>query len=103
MDLFEWIKDIEKVYEDLINNAKEINLNDIEEFRDQYRKRLEFFIDEKNELINNALINLSIEVDKETKVFEEQMDNALKHIKNQFQKEIKNLQELIIVEVGLDF
>ncbi len=103
MDLFEWLKDIEKVYEDLINNAKEINLNDIEEFRDQYRKRLEFFIDEKNELINNALINLSIEVDKETKVFEEQMDNALKHIKNQFQKEIKNLQELIIVEVGLDF
>lgn len=103
MDLFEWIKDIEKVYEDLINNAKEINLNDIEEFRDQYRKRLEFFIDEKNELINNALISLSIEVDKETKVFEEQMDNALKHIKNQFQKEIKNLQELIIVEVGLDF
>ena len=103
MDLFEWIKDIEKVYEDLINNAKEINLNDIEEFRDQYRKRLEFFIDEKNELINNALINLSIEVDKETKVFEEQMVNALKHIKNQFQKEIKNLQELIIVEVGLDF
>lgn len=103
MDLFEWIKDIEKVYEDLINNAKEINLNDIEEFRDQYRKRLEFFIDEKNELINNALINLSIEVDKETKVFEEQMDNALKHIKKQFQKEIKNLQELIIEEVGLDF
>ena len=103
MDLFEWIKDIEKVYEDLINNAKEINLNDIEEFRDQYRKRLEFFIDEKNELINNALINLSIEVDKETKVFEEQMDNALKHIKNQFQKEIKNLQESIIAEVGLDF
>jgi len=103
MDLFEWIKDIEKVYEDLINNAKEINLNDIEEFRDQYRKRLEFFIDEKNELINQALINLSIEVDKETKVFEEQMDIALNHIKNQFQKEIKNLQELIIVEVGLDF
>ncbi len=103
MDLFEWIKDIEKVYEDLINNAKEINLNDIEEFRDQYRKRLEFFIDEKNDLINQALFNLSIEVDKETKVFEEQMDIALNHIKNQFQKEIKNLQELIIVEVGLDF
>ena len=103
MDLFEWIKDIEKVYEDLINNAKEINLNDIEEFRDQYRKRLEFFIDEKNDLINNALINLSIEVDKETKVFEEQMDDALKYIKNQFQKEIKSLHELIIEEVGLDF
>lgn len=103
MDLFEWIKDIEKVYEDLINNAKEINLNDIEEFRDQYRKRLEFFIDEKNDLINNALINLSIEVDKETKVFEEQMDSALDYIKKQFQKEIKNLQELIIEEVGLDF
>ena len=103
MDLFEWIKDIEKVYEDLISNAKEINLNDIEEFRDQYRKRLEFFIDEKNDLINNALINLSIEVDKETKVFEEQMDSALGYIKKQFQKEIKNLQELIIEEVGLDF
>ena len=34
MDLFENLKDIEKVYEDLVNNAKNLNLNEIEKFRD---------------------------------------------------------------------
>ena len=39
MDLFESLKDIEKVYEDLLNNAKNLNLNEIEKFRDNEQKR----------------------------------------------------------------
>ncbi len=103
MDVFDWLRDIEKVYEDLINNSKAINLKDIEEFREQHRKRFEFFIEEKNELVNNAIMTLANDVNKETKVFENQMDTALNHIKTEFQKEIKNLHKLIIEEVGLDF
>lgn len=103
MDLFEWIRDIEKIYEDLINNSKVINLQDIEEFREQHGKRLEYFLEEKNELIHKAIATLANDVNKETKVFENQMDTALNHIKTEFQKEIENLHKLIIEEVGLDF
>ncbi len=103
MNLFEWIKDIEKLYENLINNAKDINLKDIEAFRDQQRKKFEDFLEKKNELVNNALIKLTIDSDAKSKEFEDQMDDALKKIEVQFQKEIGNLHKLIIDEVGLDF
>ncbi len=103
MDVFDWLKDIEKVYEDLIDNSKVINLEDIEEFREQYRKRFEFFLEEKNEVVNKAIMTLATDINKETKVFENQIDNALNHIKTEFQKEIENLHKLIIEEIGLDF
>ncbi len=103
MEIFGWLKDIEKVYEDLIDNSKVVNLEDIEEFREQHRKRLDFFLEEKNEVINTAIMTLANDVNKETEVFEKQIDTALNHIKTEFQKEIENLHKLIIEEIGLDF
>ncbi|KKN20774.1 hypothetical protein LCGC14_0932050 [marine sediment metagenome] len=103
MDVFDWLKEIEKVYEDLINNSKVINLKDIEEFREQHIKRFEFFLEEKNELVNKAIMIIASDINKETKLFENQIDTALNHIKTEFQKEIENLHKLIIEEIGLDF
>ena len=103
MDVFENLKDIEKVYEDLINNAKNLNLKDIEDFRNDQDKKFEQFIKNKNEFVNTTLGNLSIEVDGEIKTFEKKLDNAIKKIEMHFQKNIGKLHELIIEEVGLDF
>lgn len=103
MDLFEWIKDVDNLYENLINNAKDINLKDIEDFRDQQRKKFEVFLEKKNDLVNNCLIKLALDSDAETKVFEDQMDVVIKKIEVNFQKEVENLHKLIIDEIGLDF
>lgn len=103
MDIFENLKDIEKVYEDLINNAKKLNLKDIEDFRSDQDKKFEQFIKKKNELVNTTLGNLAIEVDGEIKTFEKQLNNAIKKIEMHFQKNIGKLHKLIIEEVGLDF
>ncbi len=103
MDLFNWLKDIEKVYEDLIDNSKVVNLEDIEEFRAQHRKRFEFFLEEKNEVINTAITTLANDVNKETEVYENHIDTALNQIKTEFQKEIEMLHKFMIEEIGLDF
>ncbi|KKL47660.1 hypothetical protein LCGC14_2333340 [marine sediment metagenome] len=103
MDLFEWLKDIDKLYENLTNNAKDNNLKDIEDFRDQQRKKFEAFLEKKNDLVNSALVKLALDSDAETKVFEDHMDGAIKNIEENFQKEIENLHKLIIDEIGLDF
>ena len=103
MSLFEWIKDIEKTYEKLVKDAKDINLKTIEEFRDQQKMYFEYYLEEKNDLINDALSKLASDVNKETEGFETQMDKAIKIIEEDFQKEIENLHKLIIDEVGLDF
>jgi hypothetical protein len=103
MDVFDWIKDIERLYENLINNAKDINLKDIEEFREQQRKQFETFLERKNELVNEALITLAMSGDTQNKEFGDQIDKALKKIEVQFQEEIANLHKIIIDEMGLDF
>jgi len=41
MDIFKEIKDIERVYEDLITNAKNRNLKDIELFRGEQQKNFD--------------------------------------------------------------
>ncbi|MFX0002035.1 MAG: hypothetical protein ACFE9C_01210 [Candidatus Hodarchaeota archaeon] len=103
MDIFKWVNDIEKVYEDLINNAKDFNLNDIEQFREMQRKEFENFINKKNEIINIALLKLSQDLESESKKFSDKIDKAIKKIEKDFQKNIPNLQKLIIIEAGLDF
>jgi len=103
MDLFENLKDIENVYEDLINNAKNLNLKEIEKFRDNEQKTFEKFIFEKNELVNEVLATLAKEVKTKINNFENKLDGAIKKIELQFQKSIENLQKLIIEEVGLNF
>ncbi|MFX0104223.1 MAG: hypothetical protein ACFE75_01875 [Candidatus Hodarchaeota archaeon] len=103
MDIFKWIKDIEKVYEELINNAKSVNLNDIEEFREIQRKEFEDYIRKKNDLVRNALVTLSEDVDSEIIIFREKMDIAIKKIEKEFQNSTQNLNKLIISEAGLDF
>ncbi len=103
MDLFEWIKDIERLYENLIKNAKDINLKDIEGFRDQQTKQFETFIERKNELVNDALITLTTSGDSQINEFGDQIDKAINKIEVKFQEEMGNLHKIIIDEMGLDF
>jgi hypothetical protein len=103
MDIFKWINDIENVYEELIDNAKTVNLNDIEEFRENQRKKFEDYLKKKNDLIRNALITLSQDVDSEIKIFREKINVAIKNIEIDFGNSIQDLNKLIITEAGLDF
>ncbi len=103
MNLFEWVKDIERVYDNLINNAKNANLKEIEEFREEQNQNFESFLNNINVLINTAIGNLTVEVDKETNIYEKNLDNAIKKIEVDFKKNIGNLQKLIIENVGFDF
>jgi len=98
MDLFENLKDIEKVYEDLVNNAKNLNLKEIENYRDNEQRTFERFIIEKNELVNDVLGTLAKEANKKISNFEDKLDGAIKKIELQFQKSIRNLQKIIIEE-----
>ena len=103
MDFFEWVKDIENVYEDLIGNAKKLNLNEIEEYRKQQDEKFDDFITKINVLVNTALGNLTVDSEIKTNTFEKKVDKAIQNIETEFKKKLENLQKLIIEEVGLDF
>ena len=103
MDFFEWVKDIERVYEGLIHNAKKLNLNEIEEYRKEQDEKFDDVITKINVLVNTALGNLTVDSDIKTNTFEKKLDKAIQNIETEFKKNLENLQKLIIEEVGLDF
>ncbi|MFW9901371.1 MAG: hypothetical protein ACFFDY_08785 [Candidatus Thorarchaeota archaeon] len=103
MDIFEWLKDVEGIYNNLINDAKSVNLKEIEEFREKQNEKFEEYITKINVLVKTAIGNLTVDIDKETNVFEKNLNNAIIKIESNFKKNISNLQNLIIEKVGIDF
>lgn len=103
MDIFESIKDIEKIYEHLIDDAKKFNLKAIEDFRNEQNENFDKFIGKINVLVNTAIGNLTIDVEEKKITFEKHLQDAIKNIEAEFQKNIGNLHKLIIKEIGIDF
>ncbi len=103
MEVFNWVNDIEKVYEDLIEKAKDINLTEIKVSREKQEKVLEALLKQKNELTTTSLKNLSADVQDRIKDFRKKLNEAINNIENVYQKEKKNLEDLILEKLGFDF
>ena len=50
MEIFKWASDIEKMYEDLINNAKEESLAELKTLRNNQEKIVEFTLIQKQNI-----------------------------------------------------
>ncbi|MFX0186968.1 MAG: hypothetical protein ACFE8A_04435 [Candidatus Hodarchaeota archaeon] len=103
MEIFKWASEIEKVYKDLIDDAKEASFAELQALRNNQEKMTEYAINQKRELVNLALKNLSEEVDKRINKYKNELNNVIKNIEEKYQKNKKNLQKLIIEDLGLDF
>ena len=103
MEIFKWTDEIEKVYMELIKNAKEDNLVEFKSLRNNQEKMIEFSINQKQKIVKLALKNLAEEVDKEIINFKKSLNKSTKIIEEQFQKNQKNIIKSIIEKLGLDF
>ena len=103
MKIFKWAIEIEKVYEDLIKNAKEENLAEIQVVRNNQEKMFEFALIQKQEFTSSALKNLHEEVDVGIKKFRNQLNKNLKNIEEHYQKNKDNLIKSIIEKLELEF
>ena len=103
MDIFKSIKEIEKIYGDLIDDAKKFNLKEIEEFRNEQNENFDKYIGKINVLVNTAIGNLTIDVEEQKITFEKKLHDAIKNIETELQKKIGNLHKLIVKEIGVDF
>ena len=103
MEIFKWANEIEKVYDDLIEKAKKESLAEIKALRNNQEKMVEFLLNQKQNIVNSALINLAEEVVKEIANFKKVMKQDIKNIEDQFNKRTNDLTKSIIKEIGLDF
>lgn len=103
MEIFKWANDIENVYEDLIKNTKEESLAEMKALRNNQEKMVEFSLNQKQNIVNLALKTIAEEVVKEIANFKSLLNENMKNIESQFQKNKNNIIKSIIGKLGLEF
>lgn len=103
MEIFKWVKDIEMVYDDLIEKAKNENLEELREFRENQEGIMEDLLSKKQEILSLAFKNLSIDVNKEIENFDKKLEGLIKKIEKNYQKNKDLIKKSILEKLGFDF
>lgn len=103
MEIFKWVDEIEKIYDNLIEKAKKGSLEDIRKARLSQEKEMENIIFKNQEIINEALAKVSKEVSENSEDFEELLKNLCIKIEKYYQENKEGLSNLIFEKLGFDF
>jgi len=103
MEIFKWVKDIEKVYDDLIEEAKKENLEELNKFRKNQEETMEDLLAKKQDVLSLAFKNLSLEVNKEIEKFDKKLENLIENIKNDYHKNKDSIKKSILQKIGFEF
>jgi len=103
MEIFKWVEEIEKIYDDLIEKAKKESLEDIRKARTSQEKVMEEIIYKNQQIINNASAKVSKEVSEKSKNFGELVKNLCNKIKKDYQNNKEGLTSLLLEKLGFDF
>ena len=103
MEIFKWVEEIEKIYDDLIEKAKEGSLKDIRKARTSQEKDMEKIIYKNQEIINDASAKVSKEVSEKSKNFEELVKNLCNKIERDYRNNKEGLTSLLFEKLGFDF
>ena len=103
MEIMKWARDIESLYEELLEKAKKEKLNEIQDLREKQQTIMDAIYTRKQEVVNSALKRLSEEVYEGVENFRESLKKATKKIEKKYQSKKEDLIETIINKLGLDF
>ncbi|MFX1364037.1 MAG: hypothetical protein ACFFCE_14795 [Promethearchaeota archaeon] len=103
MEIFEWIKEIEKVYENLIEKAKNENLTELESLREEQENLMEKNIENFRNSSDSALKTLTKNLEDKNIFIKEKLKEFKNKMKKTYNDNKKNLIELIIKDIGFDF
>ncbi|TFG15782.1 MAG: hypothetical protein EU535_00880 [Promethearchaeota archaeon] len=103
MKIFEWIEDIEKVYDDLIEKAKKKATDEIDSLREDQEKIMEDLESKKQHFVNSTLKNLSEDITNGINDFKSNLEKTIGMFENKFQEYEKKEIKTILGKLGFDF
>jgi F0F1-type ATP synthase membrane subunit b/b' len=103
MEIFKWVEEIEKIYDDLIEKAKKGSLEEIQEARASQEKEMEDIIYKNQEIINEALAKVSKEVHEKSEDFEELIKDLCNKIEKHYRENKTGLTSKLFEKLGFDF
>ena len=103
MEIFNWVKEIEDLYKELIEKTQNENLTEIQNLKNKNDELIDKTLMEKQKFVSLWLKNLSDTVNDEIKKLNLKLVDVFKEIELNFQKRCKNLEESIIEKLGFNF
>jgi len=103
MEIMKWAREIESLYEELIDKAKREKLSEIQDLREKQQNIMDVIYTRKQDVVNSALKRLSEDVYIGIENFRDSLSKTTKKIEKNYQSKKKDLIETIINKLGLDF
>jgi len=102
MEIFKWVEEIEKIYDDLIEKAKNESLGEITKVQSSQAKIMEEMIYKNQESLNNALTKVSDDVRGKSEEFEVFLKDLCVKIEQYYLENKKGLTDLLFEKIGFD-
>lgn len=103
MDIFKWMGYIENLCNDLMENSKNEILSEIQELRKDKERRNAKLSKKRNKIVNLALMRLTRDLNERIDDFEEEFQEELDKIRENYYNQKKELQKNILEKIGLEF
>lgn len=103
MEIFKWVEEIEKIYDDLIEKSKDESLEEIKKVQSSQAKIMEEMTYKHQENLNNELTRISEEVRGQSKEFEVLIKDLCSKIEQYYLENKKGLTDLLFEKIGFDF
>ncbi|MGQ4873387.1 MAG: hypothetical protein ACP6IY_04855 [Promethearchaeia archaeon] len=103
MDFFEWALEIEEIYENIINKAKQQNIEEIKNFTKEIENEIENKLEKKQKLVQDILKVLVKEIDHLSNAFDKDISFVLDELKTRYEQNKIELIKNILKEIGIEF
>ncbi|MFX1310406.1 MAG: hypothetical protein ACFE8C_11955 [Promethearchaeota archaeon] len=103
MNIFDWVEEIEKIYKDLIDKAKNENLTELENLRSEQEKNMEEKIETNHKIVDSALNSLIKKLDDKNAFIAEKIKEFKTKMEEQYHNSKEELFKLLIKDIGFDF
>jgi len=103
MEIFNWVKEIENMYNDIVEKAKSENLNDIKSSRAHQEELLEQKVKRTQEKVKAGMRTLSLEENDKANAFNLLLNDLIDKIEKNIQENKDELINLIIKKLGFNF
>jgi len=95
LDIFDNVHELEKMYENLLNEAKERHTEEVRALREKYDEAIDKLVNLLDVYINDTLENLSIELQDKINEYK----NTIKQLFQKIEQEYKENKEEFINQV----
>ena len=103
MNIFDSVNELEKMYENLLNEAKERHTNEVRLLREKNDEMIDKSVNLLDEFINNTLDNLTVELQNKIDEYKRTIEQLFQKIEQEYKENKGNYINQIIKILELPF